>query len=230
MMLQAFLTDHHYNPDVIRSTYNSFRQAVNERSSPFLQALKSGPSLYNVFLLAFSRLPEAKHLQDCMTVMADLSTELPPDTLPIDPKTCAPIVLAGPDLRTWNLLLRTFGHFRQFAAAEKVLAEIRKRWGKDAAAVGVHSLMSAYSGAQNVQGAMSMFRQLIKEDLQVPEYTLKALGRLRDRDELSRAWAEIDKVENRSELDEWLEEDEEEVAEEELAEDESVKERVEKAS
>jgi pentatricopeptide repeat protein len=125
-----------------------------------------------------------------MTVMADLSAELPPNTLPLDPETGVPMKVAGPNLRTWNVLLRAFGYHRQFAAAEKVLGEIRQRWGPEGAQVGAHTLMSAYAGVQNVQGAMDIFRQLMRENLQIPEHTLKALGRLNNRDDLERIWAE----------------------------------------
>jgi hypothetical protein len=41
---------------------------------------------------------------------------------------------------------------------------------------------------------MDIFQQLIKEDLLVPEYSLMALGKLRNRDELSRVLVEEDSV------------------------------------
>jgi pentatricopeptide repeat protein len=190
MLLHAYFTDNSNDANHVRSTYNRFQKAVENRSRSILLALRETPSVYTVFLLAISRLEGTKHLQECMTVMADLSTELPPDTLPLDLETGMPMKVAGPNLRTWNVLLRAFGHHRQFAAAEKVLAEIRQRWGPEGAQVGAHTLMSAYAGVQNVQGAMDIFRQLMKENLQVPEHTLKALGRLNNRDDLERIWAE----------------------------------------
>ncbi|MCJ1461300.1 hypothetical protein MMC28_011682 [Mycoblastus sanguinarius] len=172
-MVCSYVRLHQQSNDLI-NTYNLYHDLV-KHDHPLIAPLAQTDHVANAFIYAFGRRPET--LQHCTTVIKHMLESSPSavDHMSHNPATATPTV------RTWSILLAAYFYHNQRKAAEKVLAMMRER-GLRLDKVTWNTIISGYSSMQEAEAAVGAMKQMEAEGFEVDNFTLKGLGRLRNRD------------------------------------------------
>jgi pentatricopeptide repeat protein len=190
IMLSAYLEQHRDNQSAVIRTYTTFRASLDQRRPEAMRAVRSSPAIFNVFLLALSRLG-SEYLQECMNILALVSAKPSPE----DALSENDVVLAKPDAYTWTVLQNAFGQHGQLDAAKRVFEQVKQHGTKENIQVGYDTLISAFSKAQDTQRAADAFFDMVNDGHSVTEHTMRALSRVKDRHLLAKAM-DVDEIEN----------------------------------
>ncbi|KAI9701521.1 MAG: hypothetical protein M1836_001577 [Candelina mexicana] len=185
LMITAFL-ERCRDPNIVKGLYEKFRRQA-EAGHPNIAPLIESLHACNAFILAFGRSQATLHL--CTTVIGDMLRPLP--RVVINTKTGKPIQQAQPNVQTWSILLKAFLDHRQSAAAEKILNMMKKR-GIEPNQVTWNTLINGYSRMQDIDAAVGTMKRMEMEGWEFDDYTLKGLGKLRDRQNLMAAFERVE--------------------------------------
>ena len=161
----------HQSSNGLIHRYNLYHDLVRENHT-VIAPLAQEDYVANSFILAFGKRPET--LQHSTTVIKHM-LEAPPS--PDQP------AYAVPTVRTWSILAASYFRHNQRLAAEKVFSMMRER-GLKPDKVTWNTMISGYSGLQDVEAAVGAVKGMQAAGHEVNSYTLKGLGKLLNRSRL----------------------------------------------
>ena len=161
--------------DDLITRYNIYHHLVRQ-NHPLIAPLAQYEYVGNSFVRAFGR--ELETLPHCITVIKHMLE---------DPPSAALSGYAAPTVRTWNILAASYFRHNQAIAAEKVISMMYER-GLQPNTVTRNTMISGYSGRQDVESAVTELRRMEDAGYEVDDFTLKGLGRIWDRNRLIKAF------------------------------------------
>ncbi|KAL9102330.1 MAG: hypothetical protein Q9163_002510 [Psora crenata] len=169
----------HRDSDTLMSTYSRYHRLVKE-IHPLVNPLSRTDHVANAFIMAFGRNP--KTLAHCTTVIRDMLDGSSSKRLSIQPDESFPKAIA-PTVRTWSILAAAYFKHKQKRAAERVLELMRER-GLEPDRVTWNTIISGYSSLQQLGKAVDAMRRMEAAGYEADSRTLKAIGRIWNRDRL----------------------------------------------
>lgn len=189
MMIIAFLAQYEGRL-TFEVLFNRYRDHINH-AHPIISPLAATDHTANAYLMALGR--QLRTLPLCTSVVQYMVRM---SKLPAAAAHGGDMVkYAAPTVQTWSILMAAFLRHGQRLAAHKVLLMMRSR-GLEPNRVTWNTLISGHAALQDVSGALSALRGLKEEGFEMDEYTLKGLGRIRDRRRLLEALQESDELED----------------------------------
>lgn len=175
LMIMVYIKQYRYSDRLVQ-LYHQYRSYV-EQGHPKIAATAETDHIANAFVMAFGRRPQT--LTIATSVIRDmLKIESGPNTT-----TSQRWKFATPTVQTWSILLLAYIRNNQARAAEKILTMMRERH-IDPNQVTWNSLTSGYSALQDIHKAVDVVKRMEAESFEMDSYTLKALGRYRNRTRL----------------------------------------------
>lgn len=175
LMIMAYIKQYRYS-DRLAQLYHQYRSYV-EQGHPKITATAETDHVANAFIMAFGRRPQTLNI--ATSVVRDmLKTESG-----LKPTTSQQLKIATPTVQTWSILLLAYIRNNQARAAEKILTMMRERH-IEPNQVTWNSLTSGYSAMQDIHKAVDVVKRMEAESFEMDSYTLKALGRFRNRTRL----------------------------------------------
>ncbi len=175
LMIMVYIKQYRYS-DRLAQLYHQYRSYV-EHGHPKIAATAETDHVANAFVMAFGRRPQT--LTIATSVVRDmLKSESGPNA------TSSQLwKFAAPTVQTWSILLLAYIRNGQARAAEKILTMMRERH-IEPNQVTWNSLTSGYSALQDIHKAVDVVKRMEAESFEMDSYTLKALGRFRNRTRL----------------------------------------------
>jgi pentatricopeptide repeat protein len=188
MMIIAFLAEFDGRL-TCEALFNRYCDHINH-GHPTISLLAATDYAANAYLMGLGRQLRTLHL--CTSVIQYM---LRPSKMPAAAAHRGDVVMhATPTVQTWSILLAAFLRHGQRLAANKVLSMMRSK-GLKPNLVTWNTLISGHAKLQDVDGALSALRGLKEDGFEMDDYTLKGLGRIRDRRRLVEALQESDELE-----------------------------------
>lgn len=175
LMIMVYIKQYRYSDRLVQ-LYHQYRSYVDQ-GHPMIAATAETDHVANAFIMAFGRRPQTLNI--ATSVVKDmLKTESGLNTTPSQQWR-----FATPTVQTWSILLLAYIRNNQARAAEKILAMMRERH-IEPNQVTWNSLTSGYSAMQDIYKAVDVVKRMETESFEMDSYTLKALGRFRNRTRL----------------------------------------------
>ena len=175
LMVMVYIKQYRYSDRLVQ-LYQQYRSYV-EHGHPKIAATAETDHVANAFIMAFGRRPQTLNM--ATSVVRDmLKTESGRNTT-----TFQQWKSATPTVQTWSILLLAYIRNNQARAAEKILTMMRERH-IEPNQVTWNSLTSGYSALQDIHKAVDVVKRMEAESFEMDSYTLKALGRFRNRTRL----------------------------------------------
>lgn len=199
LMIMVYIKQYRYS-DRLTQLYYQYRSYV-EHGHPKIATTAETDHVANAFIMAFGRRPQTLNI--ATSVVRDmLKTESGPNTT-----TFQQWKHATPTVQTWSILLLAYIRNNQARAAEKILTMMRERH-IEPNQVTWNSLTSGYSALQDIHKAVDVVKRMEAESFEMDSYTLKALGRFRNRTRLLKVLKETLKDELEAEDEKFEAQDE----------------------
>ena len=192
IMLETYIKQHHYSEELF-NIYQRYYRFVDERH-PLIAAIEESDHVANAFIFAFGQSEQT--LQMGINIVRKMlqnsayseSTDL---------TTSMAFKFAAPTIYTWTTLAMIYARHGQSKAVEKILEMMRERGLKPDDVVW-NSMISGYSALQRINEAVATVKRMEADGFPMDRFTLKGLGRFRNRNRLLHALREglgIDDVE-----------------------------------
>lgn len=188
LMIMVYIKQYRYS-DRLAQLYHQYRFYV-EQGHPKIAATAETDHVANAFIMAFGRRPE--NLNIATSVVRDM----------LKTESGLNRKFATPTVQTWSILLLAYIRNNQARAAEKILAMMRERH-LEPNQVTWNSLTSGYSAMQDIYKAVDVVKRMEAESFEMDSYTLKALGRFRNRTRLLKVLKETLKDELEADEESW---------------------------
>lgn len=101
----------------------------------------------------------------------------------LEPSASISTQVAKPSVQTWSIVAHSYFRNGQRAAAEKIMQMMREQ-GITPDQVTWNTIISGYAGMQDAFAAVEAMKNMEQARFEVDSYTLKALTRIRDRNQL----------------------------------------------
>lgn len=196
LMIMVYIKQYRYS-DRIAQLYHQYRSYV-EQGHPKIAATAETDHVANAFIMAFGRRPQTLNIATS-AVRDMLKTESG-----LNSTTSQQWKFATPTVQTWSILLLAYIGNNQARAAEKILTMMRERH-MEPNQVTWNSLTSGYSAMQDIQKAVDVVKRMEAESFEMDSYTLKALGKFRNRTLLLKVLKETLKDELEADEENWEE-------------------------
>ncbi|KAK5200521.1 hypothetical protein LTR16_005870, partial [Cryomyces antarcticus] len=179
--LQSPTGDREEKERELHRLYANFRQSV-EQGYPAIGVLAETDHTYNAFLMAFGR--HVRLLSHLPQIVRDMTLPLPPTArVRTHGKTTRPIQPCQPTVQTFSILMESFAYHDQVVAAEKVL-ELMQQRGVEPNQVTWNTLITGYARTQDIEGTVHAMKRMEMQKLDVDQWTLEGVGKIRDREAL----------------------------------------------
>ncbi|KAL9131764.1 MAG: hypothetical protein Q9217_000369 [Psora testacea] len=169
----------HRDSDTVMNTYTRYHDLVIQ-NHPLIHPVSRTDYVANAFIMAFGRNP--KTLPHCTTVIKHMLDDSSSKRLSIQPNQSYP-KSAAPTVQTWSILAAAYFKHKQKRAAEKVLELMRER-GLEPDQVTWNTIIRGYSSLQQIGKAVDTMRRMEAAGYEANTQTLKALGKIWNRDRL----------------------------------------------
>jgi pentatricopeptide repeat protein len=189
LMVLAWLRQHSHDGDIL-SAFLRYEELVKSKH-PQIKELAKTTYAANAFIHAFGANRATVGL--CTSVVKHMNSYAKPaapagpnDTVLYSPPDTDPVVIAKPDIITWSILLFAFARNGQMRAAERVLS-LMKGHNIQPGLVTFNSLASGYAHSQDIAGMVRTLQRMDSQDIGLDDYSMKALAKFMDKEELMRA-------------------------------------------
>lgn len=194
LMIMVYIKQYRYS-DRLARLYHLYHSYVKQ-GHPKIAATAETDHVANAFIMAFGRRPQTLNI--ATSVVRDmLKTESGLATT-----TSQQRKFATPTVQTWSILLLAYIRNNQARAAEKIIKMMRERH-IEPNQVTWNSLTSGYSAMQDIHKAVDVVKRMEAESIEMDSYTLKALGRFRNRTRLLKVLKETLQDELEADEESW---------------------------
>ncbi|OJD34972.1 pentatricopeptide repeat protein [Diplodia corticola] len=170
-----------YDPEEVGRLYRVFYDQIEHSGDHGLAPLGQTDYFFNAFILALGQ--NASTLPMIPEVLWRMSDSR---------------LLAKPltSKYTWDILVNAFMRHNQPEAAERVL-EIMDKYGQQPNDVTWNSFVRWYARRKDVERVLDTIRRMQLQRVELSVMSLRALGRLKDRDKLAKGLRELDELRHR---------------------------------
>ncbi|KAI9849255.1 MAG: hypothetical protein M1837_004714 [Sclerophora amabilis] len=224
VMIMAFIR-HCKDIADLYTFYQRWKRLVHEGHPQIAPLASASEHISNLFIHTLGRSRDTLHL--CPMVLTDMIHSLPkPDPRTVedaawdcshpsasrdgpeadkssDTSTDRPL-FSQPTTQTFTILLSSYLRHRQFRAAEKVLSIMTSR-GALPNQVTWNALINGYASVQDAKGAVRTLKRMEKDGWGGDSYTMRALGRIRRRQDLVREFEQAEEETATTKSAEWEE-------------------------
>ncbi|KAL8854660.1 MAG: hypothetical protein Q9221_000442 [Calogaya cf. arnoldii] len=170
--------------DLVQALYNRYQNLVGQNHDLIAPTAETD-HLANTFLFSLGR--HTATFKTCPIILRNM----------LEPPSTTNVEIARPTVRTWSIAARSFFFHGQRAAGDKIIEMMRAR-GIPLNLVTWNTMISGYARLQDACSVVNAMKGMEAAGFEVDSYTLKALSRIKDRnqllDALRRTAANDDKV------------------------------------
>ncbi|KAL8756616.1 MAG: hypothetical protein Q9199_002803 [Rusavskia elegans] len=156
--------------DLVRLLYHRYQELVRQNHNLIAPTAETD-HLANAFLFSLGR--HTATFKTCPIILRDM----------LEPSATATVKVAQPTVRTWSIAARSYFFHGQRAAGEKIIEMMRAR-GIPPNLVTWNTIISGYASLQDAVGVVNAMKGLEAAGFESSSFTLKALARIRDRNQL----------------------------------------------
>ncbi|KAL8778155.1 MAG: hypothetical protein Q9213_007544 [Squamulea squamosa] len=164
-------------PDRLLALYHRYQYYVNQNHHLIAPTAETD-HLANAFLLGLGR--HTKTFRECPVILRNM----------LEPSAKTTFNVAQPTVKTWSIAARSYFFHGQRAAGDKVIEMMRAR-GLAPNFVTWNTIISGYASIQDATAVVNAMKGMESAGFEANSYTLKALARIKDRNQLLEALRKV---------------------------------------